>query len=121
MQPVASEESKAGCCQGSEDRPTWALCSWFHPIAFAHAAPTVMVPCGLQTVTPVPCVHVRSQMYKLGCGDSASQGTLPVPSLEKEISRLLRLPYLSQWVEHHVIIMSSQSLGGGGRSSLATY
>lgn len=88
MQPVVSEEAEAKMLSGSEDRPAWALCLWFHPIAFARAASTVTVPCGLQTVTPVPCVRVKNQMYKLGCGESAPQGTLPVLSLEKEISRL---------------------------------
>lgn len=65
MQPGPLRSQRQGCCQESEGRPTWALCLWLHLIAFAHTAPTVMM----------PCVHVRNQMYKV---ESQFQGTLPV-------------------------------------------
>lgn len=55
MQPGPLRSQRQGCCQESEGRPTWALCLWLHLIAFAHTAPTVMM----------PCVHVRNQMYKV--------------------------------------------------------
>lgn len=67
MQPGPLRSQRQGCCQESEDRPTWALCLWLHLIAFAHTAPTVTM----------PCIHVRNQMYKVE-------------------SQLLRGPFLSR-------------------------